>query len=156
MNLPRFVTENSLCGRVEQIPCWNVGHRLIEGFHGPQRQHAPGKHKSSKASVLLCNGVCSTSLSFIPGSTVTCSVSDSRANLTLLHCSHSCVWNCWNMPGPSCFVTILFLQLHCRFPLAGLITFLSLVTCSQALQELATASCTESMIKQTSQEMDAA
>jgi len=72
-----------------------------------------------------------TSLSCMPGSTVTCSVSDSRAYLTLLHCSHSCVWNCWNMPGPSCFVTILFLQLHCRLPLAGLITFLSLVICDR-------------------------
>ena len=36
---------------------------------------------------------------------------------------------CWNMPGPSCRVTILFLQLHCRVPFAGFTTFLSRTTC---------------------------
>ena len=35
---------------------------------------------------------------------------------------------CWNMPGPSCRVTILFLQLHCLVPLAGFTTFLSRTT----------------------------
>ena len=32
---------------------------------------------------------------------------------------------CWNMPGPSCRVTILCLQLHLRLPFAGLMTSLS-------------------------------
>lgn len=57
------------------------------------------------------------------------------------------------MPGPSCLVTILFLQLHWRFPLAGLITFLSLVTYSMHCN-----SCqlpdTERKIMQTSQESE--
>ena len=66
----------------------------------------------------------------MPASTDTLSVSLSRSNLTLGHSWHSCCVNCWNMPGPSCLVTTLFLQLHFRFPGAGLATGLSRVTCS--------------------------
>ena len=41
----------------------------------------------------------------------------------------SCVAYCWNMPGPSCRVTIRCRQLHSRLPGAGLMTFRSRVTC---------------------------
>jgi len=66
----------------------------------------------------------------MPASTDTLSVSLSRSNLMFGHSWHSCCVNCWNMPGPSCLVTTLFLQLHFRFPGAGLATGLSRVTCS--------------------------
>lgn len=66
--------------------------------------------------------------STMPGSTATLRLSVSRSNLTLGHSPHSCCVNCWNMPGPSCRVTTLFLQLHFRFPGVGLATGLSRVT----------------------------
>ena len=72
-----------------------------------------------------------TCRSGVPASTVICSVCASRASLTFWHSSHSCVWYCWYMPGPTWRVTVLSLQLHCRLPLAGLMTALSRTTCAR-------------------------
>lgn len=42
---------------------------------------------------------------------------------------------CWNMPGPSCRVTSLFLHLHLRVPGAGSTTGLSRMTWMEGEQQ---------------------
>jgi hypothetical protein len=98
-------------------------HPLHAGFH-VDRDDRQMNGRTDRHLPLTCP-------SRMPGSTLTAMISASRSYWTLLHCSHSCVWYCWNIPGPSCRVTIFCLQLHCRVPGAGLITFLSRVTWCQ-------------------------
>lgn len=114
------------CLLLSGVQCFKVcSLALSEGSHAVP---TAGLHGAGRA-LFECQIWPLTWPSVIPGSTDTLSVSLSRSNLTLGHSWHSCCVYCWNMPGPSCRVTILFLQLHFRLPGAGLATGLSRVTC---------------------------
>ena len=110
-------------------------HENLQAFSSRQYSRRPPKEAPIHAALWLkCRG-CEgrTCRSGVPASMETCRRWESRASLTFWHSSHSWLWNCWYMPGPICLVTTLFLQLHCRLPLAGLMTPLSLTTCRPAL-----------------------